>query len=277
MKGRYKLSWLCEALMVSRSGYYDWIRRREVPGKRAAQNAVLRARIEQEFTRSRQTYGSHRIVRALGGGVSRNRVARIMREQHLRARQRSKYRVRTTDSGHGDPIALNRLPGIKIVKPDQVWATDATGILTGQGWLYVVALIDLFTRRIVGWSMSENLDANMACTALRMALEGRRPAAGLVVHSDRGTQFASLQYRTLLRERQCVASMSPRAMRTTTPISSRSGAASNTSWSTTASLPHGCRPAPLCSIILNRFTIAEGSTRASAMSARQCSKPNYNK
>jgi putative transposase len=81
MKGRYKLSWLCEALMVSRSGYYDWIRRREVPGKRAAQNAVLRARIEQEFTRSRQTYGSHRIVRALGGGVSRNRVARIMREQ----------------------------------------------------------------------------------------------------------------------------------------------------------------------------------------------------
>jgi len=194
--------------MVSRSGYYDWIRRREVPGKRAAQNAVLRARIEQEFTRSRQTYGSHRIVRALGGGVSRNRVARIMREQHLRARQRSKYRVRTTDSGHGDPIALNRLPGIKIVKPDQVWATDATGILTGQGWLYVVALIDLFTRRIVGWSMSENLDANMACTALRMALEGRRPAAGLVVHSDRGTQFASLQYRTLLRERQCVASMS---------------------------------------------------------------------
>jgi putative transposase len=208
MKGRHKLSWLCEALMVSRSGYYDWIRRREAPGKRATQNAELCARIEQEFTRSRQTYGSHRIVRALGGGVSRNRVARLMRERHLRARQRSKYRVRTTDSRHGDPIAPNRLPGIKIVKPDQVWATDATGVLTGQGWLYVVALIDLFTRRIVGWSMSDNLDANMACSALKMALASRRPPAGLVVHSDRGTQFASLQYRTVLRQHECVASMS---------------------------------------------------------------------
>ncbi len=113
MNGRYKLSWLCEALMVSRSGYYDWLRRRKAPGKRAKENAVLREQIKQEFARSRQTYGSHRIVRKIGGGVSRKRVARLMREQHLWARQRSKYRVATTDSRHSDPIAPNRLPGLK--------------------------------------------------------------------------------------------------------------------------------------------------------------------
>jgi putative transposase len=209
MSGRYKLKWLCEALLVSRSGYYDWLRRRHSPGPRERENIVLRQRIHHEFIRSRQTYGSPRLARVLSGVASRNRIARLMREQHLRARQRSKFRVHTTDSRHGDPIAPNRL--LKLAPPrhrDQVWATDATCVLTGQGWLYVVALLDLHSRRVVGWSMDDRLDAEMAVRALQMAIAQRRPAPNLIVHSDRGSQFASLAFRRLLAAHQLVSSMS---------------------------------------------------------------------
>ena len=135
MSGEHKVSRLCEALMVSRSGYYDWRERRRAPGPRERQNRALRQQIREEFTRSRQTYGSPRITRALGGRISRKRVARLMRLERLHARQRSKYRVATTDSRHDDPIAANRLRGLVAERPDQVWVTDATCVLTGQGWL----------------------------------------------------------------------------------------------------------------------------------------------
>ena len=208
MSGQYKLRWLCEALLVSRSGYYDWLRRERSPGPRAKQNQVLRQRIREEFVRSRKTYGSPRLTRALGGAASRNRVARLMRQERLWARQRSKFRVATTDSRHGEPIAPNRLLGLVPQRRDQVWVTDATCVLTGQGWLYVVALLDVYTRKIVGWSMHESLDANLVIQALRMAIQQRRPAPGLIVHSDRGTQFASAAYRQVLAAHQLVASMS---------------------------------------------------------------------
>ena len=109
MSGRYKLKWLCEALLVSRSGYYDWLHRRSHPGPRARANLALRQRIRVEFGRSRQTYGSPRLARVLGVPGSRHRIARLMRQERLWARQRSKYRVATTDSRHADPIAPNRL------------------------------------------------------------------------------------------------------------------------------------------------------------------------
>ena len=208
MSGQYKVSWLCEALLVSRSGYYDWLRRREAPGPRAQANALLRVRIREEFERSRQTYGSPRITRALGGRISRKRVARLMRQERLWARQRSKFRVATTDSRHGGPIAPNRLLGIVPRGPNQIWATDATCVLTGQGWLYVVAVLDLCTRRIIGWAMHEGLDAKMAVDALQMAIAQRRPNAGLIVHSDRGSQFASSSYRNLLAQHGLLPSMS---------------------------------------------------------------------
>ena len=208
MSGDYKVAWLCEALLVSRSGYYDWQRRQRVPGRRQAENTQLRQRIREEFARSRETYGSPRLARALGSPGCRNRIARLMRLERIWARQRSKYRVATTDSRHADPIAPNRLQGLVARRPDQVWVTDATCVLTGQGWLYVVAVLDVHTRRVIGWAMQEVLDTRLTIAALRMALGQRRPTGPLIVHSDRGAQFASAAYRQVLADHGLLASMS---------------------------------------------------------------------
>ena len=202
------MAWLCEALLVSRSGYYDWQRRRRVPGPRQRENAALRQRIREAFVRSRETYGSPRLARALGCPGRRNRIARLMRLERIWARQRSKYRVATTDSRHADPIAPNRLQGLVARRPDQVWVTDATCVLTGQGWLYVVAVLDVHTRRVVGWAMQEVLDTKLTIAALRMAIVQRRPTGPLIVHSDRGAQFASAAYRQVLADHGLLASMS---------------------------------------------------------------------
>ena len=129
MSAQHKVAWLCEALLVSRSGYYGWIQRRHHPGPRERENAQLRQQIKEQFARSGQTYGSPRLAHALGCPGRRNRIARIMRQKRLFARQRSKYRVATTDSRHGGPIAPNRIRTLAIRRTDQVWATDATGVL----------------------------------------------------------------------------------------------------------------------------------------------------
>jgi transposase InsO family protein len=208
MSGQHKVAWLCEALLVSRSGYYDWKKRRHQPGLRQMENAHLRERIREEFTRSRKTYGSPRLAHVLGCPGGRNRIARLMRLERIFARQRSKYRVATTDSRHGGPIAPNRLRSLSVHRPDQVWATDATCVLTGQGWLYVVAVLDLFTRRVIGWAMHQTLDAQLVIAALRMALAQRCPNQPLIIHSDRGAQFASAAYRLILTQQRLLASMS---------------------------------------------------------------------
>ena len=208
MSGQYKVAWLCEALLVSRSGYYDWKERRHLPGSRQLENIRLRQRIREEFARSRQTYGSPRLAHALGCPGRRNRIARLMRLERLFARQRSKYRHATTDSSHGGPIAPNRVRNLVVRRPDQLWVSDATGVLTAQGWLYLVAVLDIFSRRVIGWAMSPILDAPLVSAALRMALAQRRPAQSLTLHSDRGSQFASAAYRQLLAEHGLVASMS---------------------------------------------------------------------
>jgi transposase InsO family protein len=208
MSGRYRVAWLCEALMVSRSGYYDWQRRRRQPGPRQVENLQLCQRIRVEFARSRDTYGSPRLAQVLGCPGSHNRIARLMRQERIWARQRSKFRVATTDSRHDSPIAPNRIREMKPDRPDQLWVTDATCVLTGEGWLYVVAVLDVYTRRVLGWSMGSILDAPMAIAALRMALSRRRPPPGLIVHSDRGAQFASGAYRQVLASHGLLASMS---------------------------------------------------------------------
>ncbi len=208
MSGQYKVAWLCEALLVSRSGYYHWVERRRRPSPRQIETIHLRERIRHEFARSRKTYGSPRLAQALGCPGRRNRIARLMRAERLFARQRSKYRPRMTDSQHGGPIAPNRLQNLTIRRPDQAWVTDATCVLTGQGWLYLVAVLDLCTRRVVGWAMHQILDARLVTAALRMALLQRRPRRALIVHSDRGAQFASAAYRQLLAQHGLVASMS---------------------------------------------------------------------
>src|SRR5256714_5750412 len=167
MSGQYKVAWLCEALLVSRSGYYDWKKRQQQPPAREVENTLLRQRILEEFARSRRTYGSPRIAQALGCPGRRNRIARLMRRERLFARQRSKYRVATTDSRHGGPIAPNRLYHLSVQRLNQVWVSDATGVLTAEGWLYLVAVLDVFSRRVVGWAMSPILDAPLALLALR--------------------------------------------------------------------------------------------------------------
>jgi hypothetical protein len=146
MSGQYKAAWLCEALLVSRSGYYHWVQRRRQPDPRALENIRLRERIHHEFVRSHKTYGSPRLARVLGCPGQRNRIARFMRQEQIFARQRSKYRPNTTDSKHGGRIAPNRLQKLTVQGPDQVWVTDATCILTGQGWLYLVAVLDRKTK-----------------------------------------------------------------------------------------------------------------------------------
>jgi transposase InsO family protein len=208
MSGQYRVAWLCEALLVSRSGYYDWSKRRRCPRPREVENTLLRQRIREEFMRSRQTYGSPRLSQVLGCPGRRNRIARLMRLERLFARQRSKYRVATTDSRHGGPIAPNRIQSLVVRQPNQVWATDATCVLTGQGWLYLVAVLDLFSRRVIGWAMSQLLDAPLVITALRMALNQHRHSQSLIVHSDRGSQFASAAYRHILAQHGLSASMS---------------------------------------------------------------------
>ncbi len=210
MSGEHPLKALCATLGVSRSGYYDWLGR--APSQRAQANATLRTTIRELHAASFGTYGSPRIKRDLdrvGPPVGHNRIARLMREAQLQGRTRRRFRVRTTDSNHAEPIAPNRLAQVPApAKPNQVWVTDITYIETDEGWLYLAGVLDLFSRRLIGWAMGSSLEAALPLAALLMALRQRQPAPGLLHHSDRGVQYASGGYRTCLAEHGITASMS---------------------------------------------------------------------
>ncbi len=215
MKDHYPIRLLCATLEVSASGYYDWCQRREQPSAHAQQEARLAALIAEVFQDSRQTYGSPRIHQELkqhGHCHGRNRIARLMRQQGLCGRSQKRFKVRTTDSDHDQPIAPNRLA--ELAPPtqlNQVWIGDITYIATEEGWLYLAGIEDLCSRYIVGWGMSEHLDTELVLAAWQMAYTHRQPAPGLVFHSDRGVQYASHAYRQALDQAQAVASMSRRA------------------------------------------------------------------
>jgi putative transposase len=215
MKTEYPIRPLCETLEVSPSGYYDWCRRPEQPSPHAQQDALLAEVIQELFHDSRQTYGSPRIQAQLqrqGHRHGRNRIARLMRQQGLCGRVRQRFKVRTTDSDHDLPVAPNRLAEQPPpTQPDQVWIGDITYIPTQEGWLYLAGIEDLYSRRIVGWGMSERIDTDLVLAAWHMACTHRRPKAGLLFHSDRGVQYASHDYRKALQDAQAVASMSRRA------------------------------------------------------------------
>lgn len=200
---------MCRVLGVSRSGYYAW---KERPQQTADPNTVaLAAEIAAAHRRSRGTYGSprvHRELRARGIRVGKKRVERLMREKGLKGAQKRKYRC-TTDSRHSLPIAPNRLDrNFDPTEADRVWAGDVTYIATDQGWLYLAVIVDLFSRRVVGWSVSSTNDTKLAQEALQRALAARRPALGLMHHTDRGSPYASLAYTAVLRQYGVVASMS---------------------------------------------------------------------
>src|SRR6187397_161460 len=200
---------MCELLGVSRGGYYAWAGRAE--SARAADDRTLAAEIRAAYEASRGRYGSPRVhaeLRARGRRIGRKRVARLMRGMGLAARRRRRFR-RTTDSRHAFPIAPNLLErNFTAEAPDRVWLADLTYIWTAQGWLYLAAVLDLYTRRVVGWAMADHLRHELTLAALDMAIVRQRPAPGLVHHADRGVQYAAHAYRTRLRHHSMVCSMS---------------------------------------------------------------------
>ena len=212
MKLDYPILSLCANLEVSPSGYYDWQQRRTTPGPRAVANQTLAKQIAVIHEQSRQTYGSPRIVAALrqqGCHQGRNRVARLMQAEGLCGRQKGRYRAQTTDSNHDQPIAPNLMAQApKATQPNQIWVGDITYIQTQEGWLYLAAILDRYSRKIVGWAMSERSDTALVLKALDMALRHRQPPVNLLLHSDRGVQYASAEYRRALSQAGLVASMS---------------------------------------------------------------------
>ena len=201
---------MCEVLGVSPAGYYAWRPRPE--SARAAANRRLLADVRRVQVQHQGRYGSPRIhatLRAEGRGVSRGRIERLMRQHGIRAAASRRFRPVTTDSRHGLPVAPNLLEQRFVASaPNQVWLADLTYVPTGEGWLYLAAVLDLATRKIVGWAMRDHLRTELAAAALVMATQRQRPAPGLVHHSDRGSQYAAGQYRQLLAKAGMKASMS---------------------------------------------------------------------
>ena len=206
---QFRVAAICRVLKVSSSGYFAWLCRPESPRQRA--NRALVTRIKAAHARSRKTYGRRRIhvqLQREGVSCSPNRVARLMRQQGLCGLRRRKFKA-TTNSRHSFPVAPNLLArNFTATAPDQVWVSDITYLACEEGWEYLATVMDLYSRRIVGWAMQSTLDRSLTLNALEMAIAQRRPAPGLIHHSDRGVQYACGDYQTALNERQMIPSMS---------------------------------------------------------------------
>jgi putative transposase len=200
---------MCKVLKVSRSGYYSWSNRPESLKKQ--QDKEILAAIRNIFTESRRTYGSPRVHRELhrrGVFCGKNRVTRLMRKDGLRAKVKRRFKA-TTDSKHNLPVAGNLVQrNFMPEHPDQVWAGDITYVWTGEGWLYLAVVLDLFSRTVVGWAMDRRMTRHLVMDALKMAIKRRHPARGLVHHSDRGSQYASSDFQGLLSHHGIQCSMS---------------------------------------------------------------------
>lgn len=215
MKDDFDITDLCETFQVSRSGYYSWRCRQSHPSRRAVETESLKKTIALIYHTHEQRYGSPRIQQELadlGMRHGRNRIARLMRLEGLYGRPHKQFKLCTTDSRHDLPIAPNRLAEMDPPqKPNQVWVGDITYIPTNSGWLYLAGVMDLYSRRIVGWAMSERIDTALVLQAWNMAVEHRKPEPGLIFHSDRGVQYASRDFRAALAAREALPSMSKKA------------------------------------------------------------------
>ena len=211
-KASYPMRILCRVLRVSRSGYYAWRVRK--PSARDLEDERLRPKVVEAFKTGRGTYGSPRVRDELvdqGFEIGRKRVARLMREMGLQGVSPRKFRV-TTSSDHDHPIAENVLDrNFEASGPNEKWATDITYIWTAEGWLYLAVVMDLYSRRIVGWSTADHLETGLCLDALQRALSHRTDVEGLIHHSDRGVQYASDRYREALEAQRIECSMSRRA------------------------------------------------------------------
>lgn len=206
----FPIAFSCRVLSVSRSGYHAWTRR--PVSKRAQRREELIEQIQAIHSEPKKAcYGSprmHKELRARGYDVCENTVARLMKEHDVKASTTKKFR-HTTDSNHTRPVAENLLnQEFEQVQPNRVWVSDLTYIPTREGWLYLVCVLDLFSRRVVGWSMGARMTQDLVLSALEMALLARRPAADLMHHSDRGSQYCSQAFQKLLQEEGIICSMS---------------------------------------------------------------------
>jgi putative transposase len=201
MKGEHPVRLLCELLGASPSGYYRWRERR--PSKRQSEDAALATKIAAAHRASRRTYGAPRIVEDLreeGIRTSKRRCARLMRDQGLRGKKKNRRKPRTTDSRHAEPVAANVIAERPApTGPNQAWRTDITYLKTAEGWLFLAAILDAWSRRVVGWACAPTLHASLALVALQDALQRRRPPKGLLHHSDRGCQYVDADYVALLK------------------------------------------------------------------------------
>ena len=200
---------MCRVLRVSRSGYYRWLKRK--PSRRKLDNQRLDTEIREIYDSSKGRYGSPKITQELrdrGRRVGKNRVAKRMRKAGLRSKIRRQYRV-TTNSKHNFPVAPNLLErNFTAQAPDKVWVSDITYLATSSGWLYLTVIIDLFSRMVIGWALSNSLGHEMVVTALKRAIIRRRPGKELVFHSDRGVQYACSDFRKQLNKHEFIQSMS---------------------------------------------------------------------
>ena len=210
MKGVQPVRCLCELLAVSPSGYYRW--RQHRPTRRQAADVALAQQIVAAHRQSRRNYGAPRVVaelRAQGTPISKRRCARLMKAAGLAGRKKHRRRPRTTDSRHAHPAARNLLATQPAPRAaNQAWMTDITYLRTTEGWLYVAAILDVWSRRVVGWACGPTMQVDLVLSALRRGLQARRPAVGLVHHSDRGSQYAGHAYRAALTAAGIECSMS---------------------------------------------------------------------
>src|SRR5712671_2395017 len=193
----YGIKECCEALRVSRSGYYQ--RKKAKPSQREREEAELVKQIKEVFEANKGRYGSPRVRQALrqdGIECGENRVARLMRENELAARRKKAFRPRTTIGG--ERVAPNLIKDLEPSAPDQIWVSDITDVSTLEGWLYLAVILDLFSRKVVGWKLAETLEAELVVVALKNALMRREPDPGLYFHSDRGSQYSSDAVKTPL-------------------------------------------------------------------------------
>jgi transposase InsO family protein len=205
----FPIDFMCEELGVSRSGFYAW-RGRE-PSQRTREDVLLGVEVAAVHEASGKRYGSPRVhleLQSMGRKIGRNRVAKLMRKQELVARPQRRFK-HTTNSAHTLPIAPDLVQrDLTASAPDKVWVTDITYVWTREGWLYLAAIVDLYARRVVGWSTSNRIDTQLCLAALSSAVRTRRPEPGLIHHSDRGCQYASRDYRAMLQANGIRSSMS---------------------------------------------------------------------
>lgn len=208
-KAELPIERMCMLLHVSASGYYAW--RRRGPSRRQLDDMVLLAHIRARFGQSNGTYGSPRMhvdLREDGLAIGRHRTARLMRDNALKANQKRRFK-KTTDSNHAGPVAANLLnQDFTCGQPDRKWGVDISYVWTTEGWLYLAIVLDLFSRRIIGWAVSGRLKKGLALAALNRAIAVRDPAPGLIHHSDRGSQYCSYDYQRLLKAHHMIPSMS---------------------------------------------------------------------